>query len=164
MRCTACAIYYPISTYPIRKERGNLYRDCVLCRRKKSAAWREKNPHKVKISLNNYRIIRRDRLKERKPAHSRKYYEENKEKIKEKMRIYTKTEHHYANRKKVWREWYDIGDHVYLAGEKFRIIEIRPGVWYVIRRNANYPPITVSRKKLVTEKQHFKLKWYDMYR
>ena len=148
MRCTTCLEYYPSETYPIRKERWQPYRDCVLCRRNKAAAWRDENPHKVKISLNNYRIIHRDRVQERKTAHMKKYYEDNKEEIKAKMRVYTKTDQHYKLRKKLWRQGYDIGDNVLFNGQKFRIVGVRPSVWYLIQRYWSPVPITVSRKKL----------------
>ena len=153
MRCTKCLEYKPSETYPIRNSRLQPYRDCVLCRRKKSEAWRKENPHKVKISLNNYRIIHRDEVRERKIAHTKKYYEENKEEIKAKMRAYTKTEHHYKTRKALWRKGYDIGDNVMFNGQKFRIIWVKPYVGYIIQRYWSPVPITVSRKKLTPIKQ-----------
>lgn len=148
MRCTTCLEYYPSETYPIRKERWIPYRDCVLCRRNKSAVWRANNPHKVKISNSNYRIIHRDEVNKRKIKSTKRYYENNKEEIKAKMREYTKTDHHYKTRKKLWRKGYDIGDNVLFNNQKFRIVGVRPCVWYLIQRYWSPVPITVSRKKL----------------
>lgn len=148
MRCTTCLQYFPYDSYPIRKERWQPYRDCVLCRRKKAAKWRKNNPNKVKVSNKNYRIINRDEFRLRKVMHTKKYYEANKEDIKEKQRNYTKTEQHYKTRKRLWRKWYDIGDNVLFNWQKFRIIGVRPCVGYLIQRYWSPVPITVSRKKL----------------
>ena len=152
MRCTTCLEYYPYDSYPIRKERNQPYRACMKCRAAKSAKWRENNPHKVTISQKNYRIIHRDEVRERRKAYTKKYYEANKERIKAEMRAYSKTPRHYENTKRRWREWYDIGDNVMFNGLKFKIVGIRPCVWYVIQRWW-LAELTVPRKKLIPIKR-----------
>lgn len=153
MKCTRCLEYFPYDSFPIRKDRWQPYRNCVVCMRIKARWWRKENQHKVKISDKNYRIIHRDEIKKRKVESAKLYYEKNKEEIKEKMRVYTKTKQHYMNRKRSWREWYDIGDNVMFNGHKFKIVGVRIWVWYLVQRYWSPVPITVPRKKLTPIKQ-----------
>ncbi len=148
MKCTKCLEYYLLTSYPIRKDRGQPYRHCLLCKRKKANDWQKENAYKVRISHNNFRIKHREIIQSRKIWYANRYYEKNKEMVKEKMRVYSKTKNYYDNVKKRWRKWYDIGDDVMMNDQKFKIVAIRPSVWYVVRRRGQIMEITVPRRKL----------------
>ena len=68
------------------------------------AEWAKLNPHRIRITQKNYRIKNKDTIKENRKISTKRYYEKNKEKILVDTHQYTKTERHYALRKRLWRK------------------------------------------------------------
>lgn len=136
-----------LENYSIRKDRWGIYRQCIPCRTQKSYRWRDNNKHKFDISVKNHRIKNRETVKEIRNKCQKKYYERNKDIIREKRKLQIQTPEYKAYRKKYLRRWYDIWDIVLYLWVKYKIKEITKR-WYRIMRFWDCQLFIIARKHL----------------